>query len=170
MADSEKGIGKIKAATAGLGFLAGCFGLVAKFLGAIGAVAALSDTGHAILSTFVMAFFIVYVVIDMIYWRGEVAAIWIIGPLTILVAACWWVGFLAKHHIPATPLLPAHLYPPDWGYIIMFGWLALYCTWDIVDAKMHRYRDEKHLVLGAVVLLFGAAICLFLTLRGPQGS
>ncbi len=169
MAGSEKGIGKIKVATAGLGFLTGCVGLATKFLAAVGAMAAMSDTGHAILSTFILAFFIVYVIIDMLYWRGEVAAIWVIGPLTMLVAAFWWVGFLAKHHIPATPLLPSSLTPHDWAYIAMFAWLALYCTWDIVDAKIHRYRDEKHLVAGAVVLLIGAAICLFLTLRGPQG-
>ena len=95
---------------------------------------------------------------------------WVVGPLTIAVAAYWWVGFLARHDIPPNPLLPAAFYPPDWAYVAMFGWLVLYCVWDILDARANEYRDEGLLVAGAVLLIAGATLCLYLTLRGPRGA
>jgi hypothetical protein len=166
----ESGLGKIKLFTAAAGALAALLEVATRFLHALGQVSQFTDTGHAILSTFILAFFIVYVVADMLYWRTEVTAVWLVGPLTIAVAAYWWVGFLALHNIPTQPFMPANFYPPRWAYVAMFAWLALYCAWEVIDARVHEYRDEKYLVAGALVLLAGATLCLFLTLKGPQGA
>jgi hypothetical protein len=166
MSDSdEKGLGKLKAFLSLAQFALILFGLVSR----LGMIAKLSDEEHAILATLIFAFFIVYVVADMMYWRGEVKAVWVIGPVTILIAAFWWAGFMHMHHIPKDPLLPESVYPPKWAYILMFAWLALYCAWDIIDARINEYRDEWLLVAGAVILFVGATLCLYLTLTGPRG-
>lgn len=133
----------------------------------IGALTKLPDEGHAIVSTITITFFALYVITDMLWWRKH-PWVWLVGPVAIGVAAYWWVGFMAKHGVPDQPLLPVGWYPPAWAYFAMAGALALYAIWDIIDANMHRYRDEKSLKAGAVVLLVGVSICLFLTIRGPR--
>ena len=165
----NEGGGKKKSLPAIGAGLTAAFGAVHHGLAAVHKVAEMSDAGHALLATLVLVFFMVHVVIDMFHWRGEVVMVWLVGPVTIAVAVYWWVGFLAKHGLPAKPLMPVSYYPPEWSYFAMCAWLALYCVWDILDARKHEYDDELHLHISSIVLLVGSILCLYLTIRGPQG-
>lgn len=154
----ESGLGRLKSALAVAG------GVVSL----VGGVVKLPDEGHAILATLIFAFALVYLATDLLWWHRH-GWVWLFAPTTIAVAIYWWVTFLAKHGVPAEPLLPSGFYPPDWVYLPMALWIGGYCVWDIIDARTHQYHDRDYLVAGAGLMMIGTAICLFLTLRGPAG-
>jgi hypothetical protein len=162
----ETGAGLVKVVTS-------VAGAVTAILAAVSTISdrviSISGEGHALLSTIIFALFVVYVMIDMLKWRDD-GRVWIAGIAAIAVASYWWIGFLAKHGVPAEPILPARLYPPAWAYLVMAACLGAWTFWDMADALKEDYEDKRSVAAGSGALMVGIVISLFMTLRGPIGG
>jgi hypothetical protein len=126
----------------------------------------LSDTGHALLATIVFSFFAVYVMHDMVRFRDETKVL-LAGLASIAISAYWWIGFMAKYGIPAQPIIPAQLNPPQWAYLVMAACLAAWTFWDILDAMKDEFDDKRFVFTAGTMLIVGITISLFMTLRIP---
>ena len=130
----------------------------------------LSDVDHGLASTIIFSFFVIYVMADMIRWSRQ-TSVWIYGIAVIAMAAYWWIGFMAMHGIPPEPIIPAKLNPPQWAYFTMAAGIAGWAFWDMKEALNDQdFSDNGTVATGAIVLLIGIALSLYLTIHGPIGS
>ena len=163
--EGESGGGLIKVITASVSAITALLVAVSEVTGAM---RDLSNVDHGLISTFIFSFFAIYVVADIIRWRDD-WTVWLYGIAVMAMAAYWWIGFMAMHGIPPEPIIPENLNPPRWAYFAITACIAGWAIWDMKDAMKDDFDDKKTVATGAIVLLIGLALCLYLTIRGPSG-
>lgn len=120
-----------------------------------------------LLGSAIFGLFIAYCLVDIFWWRGHLF-VWIFGLAAIGVAGYWWLSFLNTRGIPAQPLLPLEYYPQSWMFFILGGILILYCIWDMLDAWINEYRDERLLFRASFTMIAAIVVWMLISASPPQ--